>query len=68
MKIKEKAKTLTVTVTLKKDIARWIEGLSIKANLPASITIEKILQIMYLATSTEEGKKFIGMALRAAGG
>jgi predicted Zn-ribbon and HTH transcriptional regulator len=56
-----------VTVTLKPDIAKWVEKLSEMTRMSDEEVVEGALYLLRLATSTEMGRFYVAQALKACG-
>jgi len=56
-----------VMITLKPDIAKWVEKLSEMTRMSDEDVIEGALYLLRLATSTELGRFHVAQALRACG-
>jgi hypothetical protein len=56
-----------VMITLKPDIAKWVEKLSEMTRMSDEDVIEGALYLLRLATSTELGRFHVAQALKACG-
>jgi hypothetical protein len=56
-----------VMITLKPDIAKWVERLGEMTKMTDEDVIEGALYLLRLATSTELGRFYVAQALKACG-
>jgi hypothetical protein len=54
-------------LTLKPDLARWVERLGLQAKMSDEEVVEGALYLLRAATSTELGRYYVAQALKASG-
>jgi len=54
-------------LTLKPDLARWVERLGSQAKMSDEEVVEGALYLLRVATSTELGRYYVAQALKASG-
>jgi len=56
-----------VIITLKDDLSKWVEKLKRQTRLSEGEVIERLLYLLRVATSTELGRFYVALALKASG-